>query len=96
MYRVIYSKENKKWLAEHVTKAEAHGKTYETLSEADEVAKAYNGGTTLVCKDCGREFSITKKEAEWYTNKDYKLPKRCPNCRFKRRQVSGKEKPADA
>ena len=36
---------------------------------------------TSVCRDCGRSFTLTKGEQEWYREKGFVLPKRCPVCR---------------
>ena len=33
------------------------------------------------CSDCGRLFSITFGEKEYFDRKGFDLPKRCPNCR---------------
>lgn len=41
----------------------------------------------FVCKDCGEPFSMEKKEIEFYENKDWEQPKRCKECRKKRREV---------
>lgn len=39
----------------------------------------------FVCKDCGKPFSMEKSEIEFYENKGLEQPKRCPECRKKRR-----------
>ncbi len=36
------------------------------------------------CRNCGRSFSITNGEMEYFNRKGYNLPTRCPNCRKKR------------
>lgn len=36
------------------------------------------------CKDCGREFKISKEEYLFFTQPGYNLPKRCPSCRKSR------------
>lgn len=38
------------------------------------------------CQDCGCTFPITQGEAEFYQDKGYELPKRCKDCRHKRRR----------
>lgn len=93
MYRVIYSKENSKWLPESIAKSEGYkGKTYTALADASEVAEKRNAGTTVECKECHRPFAILPEEAEWYTKeKGYDLPKRCPSCRRKRRKKAEEE-----
>ena len=41
---------------------------------------------TTVCKDCGKEFTISVKEQLFaQENKGFVLPKRCRDCREKRR-----------
>ena len=35
----------------------------------------------IVCQDCGEEFTFTVREQEFYANE----PKRCKNCRDKRK-----------
>lgn len=37
------------------------------------------------CSDCGRPFYITDKEQEFYKSKNFEMPKRCFNCRRKRK-----------
>lgn len=38
-----------------------------------------------ICKDCGKEFEITKSEEEFYKSKGLELPKRCKSCREKKK-----------
>ena len=45
-----------------------------------------NGMQTIKCKDCGRFFFVTEREAEWFTSKDLKVPKRCVPCRKKHKR----------
>lgn len=40
---------------------------------------------SITCKDCGTVFVMGHKEANWYSNMGYPLPKRCPSCRAKRK-----------
>lgn len=48
---------------------------------------------TIECKDCGEKFTVSAKEQEWYQNKGFELPKRCPKCReVKRGKYHGKGK----
>jgi len=44
-------------------------------------------GQDLVCAciDCGRDFTITEGEREFYEFKKLSLPKRCPACRKQRK-----------
>lgn len=39
----------------------------------------------LKCKDCGKTFELTTEEQAWYIDKGYALPKRCIDCRRKRK-----------
>ena len=42
---------------------------------------------TLVCKDCGKEFTFTAGEQEFYKEKGFENdPVRCRDCRGKRRR----------
>lgn len=40
---------------------------------------------TLICRDCGREFLYTAGEQQFYTERGFVPPTRCPNCRATRR-----------
>lgn len=37
------------------------------------------------CKDCGSRFFMSYSEVEFFRNKELHLPKRCPECRAKRK-----------
>jgi len=52
------------------------------------MAKLSNVAVTKVkCKDCGTEFIMGPKEINWYTQvMGWPLPKRCKECRKKRRK----------
>lgn len=39
----------------------------------------------LTCPDCNNTFIVGEKEAKWYKDKGLKLPKRCKECRNKRK-----------
>jgi len=42
---------------------------------------------TLVCADCGQQFTFTASEQEFYEEKGFtNEPKRCPTCRRARKQ----------
>ena len=41
------------------------------------------------CVDCGAGFILTSGERQFYSDRKLNLPKRCPECRRKRRQRSG-------
>ena len=41
---------------------------------------------TIQCSDCGRTFTFTAQEQEFYASKGYtNEPKRCPECRRSRK-----------
>jgi len=37
------------------------------------------------CEKCGNEYLIINKEIDFYKEKDFPLPKKCPKCRLERR-----------
>lgn len=44
----------------------------------------------LVCQDCGKEFTWTASEQEFYAQKGFQnAPKRCPDCRRKKKENFG-------
>jgi hypothetical protein len=40
----------------------------------------------LICKDCKAEFIFEQGEQDWYAEKGFSQPKRCPDCRLLNRQ----------
>ena len=45
---------------------------------------------TLVCKDCGQEFTFTAGEQEFYAEKGFtNVPQRCKDCRSSRKSSLG-------
>lgn len=45
---------------------------------------------TLTCRDCGREFTFTQGEQEFYAQKGFQnQPTRCPECRQAAKQARG-------
>ncbi|WP_026370268.1 zinc-ribbon domain containing protein [Kallotenue papyrolyticum] len=45
---------------------------------------------TLTCRDCGREFSFTAGEQQFYAQKGFdNEPTRCPDCRRARKAARG-------
>jgi CxxC-x17-CxxC domain-containing protein len=47
---------------------------------------------TLTCADCGQEFTFTSSEQEFYAQRAFSEPRRCPSCRASRkaaRQANG-------
>lgn len=49
-------------------------------------------GAVMICKECGKEFEIAEEEKNFYISKGLELPKRCRECRIKRRKDSGKKR----
>lgn len=48
---------------------------------------------TLKCKDCGAEFVFTTRDQEFYKEKGFTDPQRCPECRKARKQQAGNRRP---
>ena len=42
------------------------------------------------CVDCQKQFYITESEKQFYAENKYELPKRCYNCRKKKREAKEK------
>lgn len=40
---------------------------------------------SLTCRDCGQEFTFTAGEQDFYTQRGFSDPQRCPNCRAQRK-----------
>jgi CxxC-x17-CxxC domain-containing protein len=40
---------------------------------------------TLTCSDCGQKFTFTASEQEFYAQKGFNDPSRCPSCRAARK-----------
>jgi len=42
---------------------------------------------TIVCKDCGKEFTFTVRDQEFYKEKGFdNEPKRCKECRIAKKE----------
>lgn len=56
------------------------------LSRAKQRQQEWNNAASeyLKCRQCGRTFPFTNKDAEFYRKKGWSKPIRCPNCREKR------------
>ena len=49
---------------------------------------------TLVCKDCGQEFTFTAGEQEFYAEKGFENePQRCKECRMARKNAKNTTAP---
>ena len=44
------------------------------------------------CVSCGRQFTLTDSEIDFYNNKNFDLPKRCEECREKRKKKEKRSK----
>ena len=45
----------------------------------------------IICKDCGKSFSISPDEEKFYTSKGLQIPKRCKECRKIRKEEKKQE-----
>ena len=43
----------------------------------------------LTCADCGREFTFTAEEQEFFREKGFNPPKRCKECRQAKKEQRG-------
>ena len=43
----------------------------------------------LTCADCGQEFAFTASEQQFYADRQFSDPRRCPSCRAARKLSSG-------
>jgi len=64
------------------------------MKETREVGRATS--ISIKCKACGKVFVMGRREIMWYSNMGYPLPKRCPECRMKRKEAKEHEKKANA
>jgi CxxC-x17-CxxC domain-containing protein len=44
---------------------------------------------TLTCRDCGKEFAFTAGEQDFYQQRGFSEPQRCPECRAARKTQRG-------
>lgn len=44
---------------------------------------------TLTCADCGQGFVFSSSEQEFYANRQFSDPRRCPTCRANRKAQRG-------
>ena len=45
----------------------------------------------LTCADCGQEFVFTASEQDFYAQRGFTEPRRCPSCRASRKAARGAE-----
>ena len=46
---------------------------------------------TIKCVDCKQDFTFTEGEQDFYAEREYTDPKRCKDCREKRKAEKGKK-----
>ena len=51
---------------------------------------------SISCETCNKVFPMNRGEIMWYSNRGYPLPKHCPECRKKRKEMKESEKKANA
>jgi CxxC-x17-CxxC domain-containing protein len=44
---------------------------------------------TLTCADCGQQFVFTESEQQFYADRGFSEPRRCPSCRAARKSQRG-------
>ncbi len=44
---------------------------------------------TLTCSDCSQEFAFTASEQQFYADRQFSEPRRCPSCRASRKAARG-------
>ncbi len=49
----------------------------------------YATDKTLVCQDCNQEFSFSASEQQFYADRQFSEPRRCPTCRAARKASRG-------
>ena len=49
----------------------------------------YAQDKTLTCADCGQEFTFTSSEQQFYADRQFSEPRRCPACRATRKAARG-------
>jgi CxxC-x17-CxxC domain-containing protein len=49
----------------------------------------YASDKTLVCQDCNQEFVFSASEQQFYADRQFSEPRRCPTCRAARKAQRG-------
>ena len=49
----------------------------------------YGSDKTLVCADCNQEFVFTSSEQQFYADRQFSEPRRCPSCRAAKKAQRG-------
>lgn len=72
---ILYSNYQK-----YIKKSKRHEICFDCKSHGEETY------ATLRCQDCGCTFNFSNNEYEFYTQRGFGIPKRCPSCRDKRKR----------
>jgi CxxC-x17-CxxC domain-containing protein len=48
-----------------------------------------NSDRTIACADCGQEFVFSASEQQFYADRGFSEPRRCPSCRATRKAARG-------
>lgn len=49
----------------------------------------YTSDKVLACSDCGQEFTFTASEQQFFADRQFSEPRRCPSCRASRKASRG-------
>jgi len=49
----------------------------------------YASDKTLVCQDCNQQFVFSASEQQFYADRQFSEPRRCPSCRAARKAQRG-------
>jgi CxxC-x17-CxxC domain-containing protein len=49
----------------------------------------YTADKVLACADCGQEFTFTASEQQFFADRQFSEPRRCPSCRAARKASRG-------
>lgn len=60
---------------------------FEEMSEGTTTNENVRELKTITCIDCGKEFDFSPAEQKFYESRGFDMPKRCPECRDKRKKT---------
>jgi DNA-directed RNA polymerase subunit RPC12/RpoP len=60
---------------------------FEETSEETTINESVRELKKITCIDCGKEFDFSPAEQKFYESRGFDTPKRCPECRDKRKQT---------
>jgi CxxC-x17-CxxC domain-containing protein len=75
--------------AAHDTPLTGFGETGSLRPHEQECLFMYTEDKVLVCADCGQEFTFTTSEQQFYADRQFTEPRRCPSCRAARKAARG-------